>query len=297
MSEEVLNSPPPKPMTAVQLRDLVSSSKTRIRHRSAHDPPEDEVGVSIANAQLAEDTSSGDDFFDPLNNQYYGWDGSYAHPPKNEVVFDLTLVTSINKLLPRINVPTWISRPIKQLDDDTLDQLVSRLNAVKANNQNWKSSEDWCNISSDKRIKYSPVSSQAKFRTGVKYNNVNYQTHKKNPKDSVIHVVSRSNGDTLFGKIIKIFDHQRFPINSQSPVTETWLLVQYYAPLAQGMPNPFSRVGEPDLQTHLRLEMSSKPYLTHLSEVVAHCAWIVYERGEIHYLLDKKSIAVVSLSR
>ncbi|KAH9808932.1 hypothetical protein DFH28DRAFT_888521 [Melampsora americana] len=295
MSEEVLNSPAPKPMTVIQIRDLVASSKRRLRRTTTEGPLEQELGVSMADAQLGEETSSGDDPFDPLDDQYYGWDGSYSHPPKNQVVFDIHLVQTINGFLPRVQVPTWISRPIKQLGNQ--DQLVSRLNATRANNSRWVSSSDWCQMPAEERLKYCPVSSQAHFKTGIKYNNGFLQTHKKSPKNSVIHVVSRSNGAALFGKITKIFNHSRSLGNEELPVSETWLLVQYFAPLPSTMPNPFSRVGDPDLQAHLRLEITSKPYLTNLSEVVAHCAWMVYEKGEIHYLLDKKSIALLSLHR
>ncbi|KAH9816666.1 hypothetical protein DFH28DRAFT_890655 [Melampsora americana] len=303
MSDDVLNSPPPKPMTTVQIRDLVASSKRRMRRNPTEDPVENELGVSMANAHLGEETSSGDDFFDPLDNQYYGWDGSYSHPPKNEVVFDITLVQMINRFLPRVHVPTWISRPIKQLgnqgtlDDETLKQLVSRLNATHADNRQWVSSSDWCNMSAEERINYSPVSSQAQFHSGMKHENVLFQTYEKSQTNSVIHVVPRSNGENLFGKITKIFTHQRFPVSGELPLSETWLLVKYYKPLSSGTPNPFDRVGETDFQAHLRLDITSKPYLTHLSAIVAHCAWMVYEEREVHYLLDKKSIALVSLHR
>ncbi|KAH9807181.1 hypothetical protein DFH28DRAFT_916677 [Melampsora americana] len=295
MSEDVLNTAPLRPMTAIQIRDLVASSKTRIRQHSTNNQPEDEAGVSIAEVQLGADTSSGDDSFDPLDDCYYGWDGSYSHPPKNKVVFDLNMVQSINKFLPRVHVPTWISRPIKQLGDQ--DQLVYRLNAIHANDKDWRSSSEWCKMSTEERKKYSPVSSQAEFKNGIEHNGMNYQTYNKNSNNSVIHVISRSNGATLFGKIMNIFTHQRSPEDGQVPVSDTWLLVQYYTPVPEAMPNPFTRLGEPDLEAHLRLETTSKPYLTHIDEVIAHCAWIVFEKGEVHYLLDKKSIALISLSR
>ncbi|EGG06707.1 uncharacterized protein MELLADRAFT_106515 [Melampsora larici-populina 98AG31] len=291
-------------------------SKRRIRKHSSHgtrEEPGEEIGVSMANAQLGEDTSSGDDQFDPLDNQFYGEMeitfvksfcrmGNLAALLRDETKLPESLRPYASQLHsifePQDFQPKssdiYNSQP---LDDDVLDQLVLRLNATQANDWQWKSSSTWCRMSAEDRIKYSPVSSQAHFKTGVKHNNVHYQTHKKSPKNTVVHVVSQTNGATLFGKITKIFSHRRIPGHENSPVDETWLLVRYYKPLSAGMPNPFSRVGEPDLQAHLRLENWSRPYLTRLSEVVASCAWIIYEKGEIHYLLDKKSIALVSLHR
>lgn len=74
-------------------------------------------------------------------------------------------------------------------------------------------------------------------------------------------------------------------------------MVEYFTPVPSNYPNPFSLIKEPDMQVHLRLEVTSSPRLTHISELISHCAWIVYNRKEVHYLLDIKSIGLVSLDR
>lgn len=185
----------------------------------------------------------------------------------------------------------------QRLDDELVKQLVSRLNAVQSDGRHWTPSDQWCNMSSDIQAQHSPVGSRAKFMTGVKHKDVFFTTYEREPNNSVIHVVSQSNGNTMFGKIKSIFVHERTPIIGQPPVSETWLEVEYFSLVPDSMANPFARLAEPDVQAHLRLNKVSKPYLTRLSEVVAHCAWIVFEEKEIHHTFDQKSIGLLSLDR
>lgn len=183
------------------------------------------------------------------------------------------------------------------LGDDIVGKLVWRLNDFKADGCLWKASDEWSQLSEDDKRDYSPVVSQGKFCTGILHDGVLFTTHERSADNSVIHAVSRSNGAVMFGQITSIFTHQRIPIRDQPPVIDTWLLVQYYARVPSSKPDPFIRLDMPEVQAHLRLDVLSTPVLTHISEIVAHCAWIRFEKGEIHELLDRKSIALLSLSR
>ncbi|KAH9809945.1 hypothetical protein DFH28DRAFT_903866 [Melampsora americana] len=54
------------------------------------------------------------------------------------------------------------------VDDESIDQLVYPLNAIHANNKDWRSSSKWWKIPTEERKKYLPVSSQAEFKNGIK---------------------------------------------------------------------------------------------------------------------------------
>lgn len=185
----------------------------------------------------------------------------------------------------------------QRLSDEDLHQLVSRLNSVQSENRVWKSAADWSKLPTESQKNYSPVASRATSLTGVKHDGVLFTTYDQNPDNSVIHVISQSNNQVMFGKIKSIFTHERVPVLGQPPISETWLSVEYFAPVPPTMANPFSRLDEAYMQAHLRMEVTSKPYPTRLSEVVAHCAWIIYEEKEIHHLFNKRSVGLLSLER
>ncbi|EGF97663.1 uncharacterized protein MELLADRAFT_69840 [Melampsora larici-populina 98AG31] len=183
------------------------------------------------------------------------------------------------------------------LDNTISHQLVKRLNAFHAENCTWLASHEWSDLPDTLAAEFAPVTSHAMFETGICHEGVHYTTFERDPKNSVVHVVSRSNGATLFGKIMSIFKHERCPTGNRPPVSDTWLMVRYFAPVPSEKPDPFAKINLPDMQVNLRLEISSTARLTHISEIKAQCAWIVYEPNEIHFLLNLKTIAMVSLDR
>lgn len=58
-------------------------------------------------------TNPSDKDFDPLLND--GWDGKWEAPPLDEVIFDSEMLRTINALLPRVHIPTWVKRAIPYL--------------------------------------------------------------------------------------------------------------------------------------------------------------------------------------
>ncbi|KAH9817076.1 hypothetical protein DFH28DRAFT_890082, partial [Melampsora americana] len=183
------------------------------------------------------------------------------------------------------------------LEDAISCELVKRLNSFRAENCAWLASNEWSDLPAIRAAQFAPVTSHAVFETGIHHEGVLYTTLNRDPNNSIIHVVSRSNGATLFGQIVSIFRHKRYPTENRPPVLDTWLMVKYFAPVPTNKPNPFSKIDLPDMQVHLHLEIASTPRLTHISEVIAQCAWIVYEPQEIHFLLNMKTIAMVSVDR
>lgn len=59
---------------------------------------------------LNSNTSGSDADFDPLYNA--GWNGVWEAPPPDEIVIDAAMLKTINELLPRVQIPSWIKRAI-----------------------------------------------------------------------------------------------------------------------------------------------------------------------------------------
>lgn len=171
------------------------------------------------------------------------------------------------------------------------------LNETQSENTRWIASDKWCRLSLEDSQLYSPVVSHANFHKNFRHRDVIFSTFEESPQNSIVHVVEHSSGESLFGKITSIFTHQRNPGLGQPLVSETWASVQFFPRLSQDDFNPFAQIQEPEMQAHLLLYKRTKPRLIHISEVIAHCTWIILYAGEIHPQLNKKTIAVTSQDR
>lgn len=175
--------------------------------------------------------------------------------------------------------------------------MVDYLNKTQSEDTIWIVSNKWCNMSSENARFYSPIVSHAQFHKRFIHRNVPFAPFEDNPGDGVVQVKHKYSGKVLFGKIISIFTHQRCPIIGQTAISDTWASVQFFPWLQTHKSNPISQVDEPEMQTHLCLYKKTKPQLVHMSEIISHCNFLIYEAGEIHEDLDKKTIALVSLDR
>lgn len=66
-------------------------------------------------------SSSQEDEYDPMADP--GWDSDWDFPSVHEVVFDRKMLKTINSLLPRVHIPTWIKRAIPVLGKASFGKL------------------------------------------------------------------------------------------------------------------------------------------------------------------------------
>lgn len=99
------------PVTKKELLELFNEDSNFEPHQSVVPDQEnvaDNNGGTIHDI-LSPDLSSESEF-DPLGDP--GWDSEWISPPLGEVIFDKKMLQTINSLLPRIHIPTWIKRAI-----------------------------------------------------------------------------------------------------------------------------------------------------------------------------------------
>lgn len=197
---------------------------------------------------------------------------------------------------PSADRPAPLSDP-RPLSKELLLQLVSRLNYCKYDNRLWLPSDKWCELCSEEAILYSPVVCDAYFDKQIKHADVFFSTFEHNQKNGIIHAITKKDKKVLFGKIISIFTHHRRPIPGQPIVSDTWVSLDCFRPAPMDMSNPFWAINEPDMQSHLFRYASGDRQLIHISEIVAHCSWVIYKKGEINTKLNFTTIALGSLQR
>lgn len=198
---------------------------------------------------------------------------------------------------PRPSVPrknTSIDSHI--LDKDVITQLVDHLNGNDSNNT-WLASDAWSFLSAEEKEHHSPVTSHATLHKSFEHCGVTFSTFEQEPKNSVVHVVEGSTKAVSFGKIVSIFTHKRISTSSIGALSDTWFCVEPFAQVPRNKPDPFLKLGEPDIQAHLRLARTSKAQVRNLDEIKAHCAWIEYAPHEIADQLNMKTVALISLER
>lgn len=192
---------------------------------------------------------------------------------------------------------TFPSSDPRPLEKELYQQLINRLNADFANDCVWISSSEWSLLPSVVAATRAPVQSHARYVHRVTHNNVTFATYDDNPANSVVQLRCNAPGTVLFGRITSIFLHQRRPLDMDSMVVETWLSVELLPPVPASYPNPFVRLAQPDVQAFLRFNKPTPPQLFNITQVDCHCAWLIYEAGQVNAHLDIPTIALVSLDR
>lgn len=121
MSDQDESDPNPLPSTCEEVRGLFGDLARSAKELFVPQPRDerDQHGNQFLNMEFGTNSSSNDPDFDT-----HGWEGEWVEPgdPK-EIVFDRAMLKKINSLLPRINVPTWINRPIKSLGNKSFGKL------------------------------------------------------------------------------------------------------------------------------------------------------------------------------
>lgn len=113
----------PVPIYTKELLELISEhSKPRPQRETTDDIPKDQVTTKrFIDEVYSENTSSSDHDFDPFHDA--GWNGDWAAPPFDEVIFDSHMLDIINAMLPRIRIPSWIKRAIPVLGKASFGKL------------------------------------------------------------------------------------------------------------------------------------------------------------------------------
>lgn len=185
---------------------------------------------------------------------------------------------------------------LEQLDNKILSLLIETLNRQKSKSCVWVPPDLWCSYSKDRMVGHSPCPARAILHTHVEKNDVTFSSLRANMKNSVIIFNLQSTGSESFGRITKIFTHRRSPRPDEN-LMDTWLHVQIFSPVPRQFYNPFEHIKEPDVQAHLRLWYTTTEEVIRLDDVIAHCAWLMYQPGEIKGDIKVPTIALVSMKR
>lgn len=183
------------------------------------------------------------------------------------------------------------------LDQRVYELLILRLNTDHSNDCLWVSSDQWCSLSAAEAQLYRPVASEVKYQHRINFDEVVFSTFEDNPNNGVVQLKSFQSGALSFGMISNIFTHQRTPVERSDPVLSTWISVECFPPIPPSSFNPFHDIGGLDSQVHLRLTHPRQTHLFSVSEIVAHCEWIVYKPGEFNEEFTLDSIALLPLDR
>lgn len=171
--------------------------------------------------------------------------------------------------------------------------LVDKLNEDTSDACGWLSSDAWCERN-DRRY-FGSVSSQCEQKKQITIGGVSYAVVSRNPNNSVIAFKDPLIGSaSCFGQIQKIFSHHRVSPRGVK-TAETFMAVNMFPVIEGHNIDCFKKLNAPDLQGHLRLETPSILKLIRLSQVVAHCAWVIYKSREIHPNISQNTIALVNL--
>lgn len=99
-----------------------------------------------------------------------------------------------------------------------------------------------------------------------------------------------------FGQILSIFVH-RCCKSPTDTIMETWLHVQSFPPIPSKLHEPFETIQEPNVKAYLCMWQPTKDQVVELSEVIAHCAWLMYKPKEVNLSLNLPTVALLSMER
>lgn len=185
---------------------------------------------------------------------------------------------------------------MEKLDPIILNMLIERLNAQRKEDCTWVAPERWVSMSKQSSLGFAPVAARVLFYDQVTHLDVNFSVFIASRKDSFISYRSLHGGCKRFGRIHHIFVHRRTPEPNMN-IKDTWLYVHSFHPLSRDQYDPFSRINEPNVQAALRLWAEPEGVLVRLDEIVAHCAWMIYNPGSIHKTLMVPTVALLSMEQ
>lgn len=177
-----------------------------------------------------------------------------------------------------------------------LNLITRYLNSKKSDGCTWVLPEEWCKKKSEEWVGSAPIAPRGFFYKQIEHMDVSFSTFTVNPNNIFITFKCGSDGKPMFGRIYSICVHRRSPKTSQN-LWDTWVQVQRFPPLPPGVYNPMSQVNVSDVQAHLYAWGPTEDCIIRLSEVVAHCAWIMYKPLELHKQLNIPTVALVSMER
>lgn len=173
--------------------------------------------------------------------------------------------------------------------------LTQKLNEDSAHAAVWLSAEAWCEHKDRKYL--GCVSSQCEQLKQLNLGDVCYAVVSRNPNNSVIAFRDRLvTSEMLFGQIQQIFLHHRVS-PSKEKTAETFFIVRTFSTIDGHNLDCFKKLDVPDLQGHLCFESLSTLKVIRFSQVVSHCAWVIYKPQELHPKISQTTIAMVNLDR
>jgi hypothetical protein len=174
-------------------------------------------------------------------------------------------------------------------------ELLSRINQLfPIEGVKWIASDQWDKLPSREKLKSAAVNSRC---TQLKYwiadQHVVFCTMKKNENNCV--VALKPNLKASYGIINEIFQHSRVT-PSNVALTDTWVAIRPLIPVPlKG--DPFAQFSDYSIYLSLRRIDHSNIFVFHISEILAHCAWMEYKPGEAISGITENCIALVCLDR
>ncbi|MBW0473531.1 hypothetical protein O181_013246 [Austropuccinia psidii MF-1] len=124
---DVADEENPKGISTTELMDLLADAAAPLKGLHSNNFTEAETetnedsGVSFNRLEFRSNESSDDTFSPYLEDG--GWGGQWSVPSEGKIIFDKDLLSFINKLLPRIHIPTWIKRALPVLGKASFGRL------------------------------------------------------------------------------------------------------------------------------------------------------------------------------